>query len=343
MSRPNAAASPYYLLLTRMVAPLHILFMKLHLLTISLTLSFVLQSPAKVAESGSEILKESVEWQNDAMCQFVFFAVLEGLYRDGIQNEIVDAIIGDRVEKERDKVLQELRVLELLVQQQESHLDTSQQEKLQKQAMLDDLKHQLEDLQQARHTVEQMQSQPKVIQHRPTPMAKTVFGTEIHFRLFQGRIAYIPWDQLIERLKQDAQQKARNLSGEGKLTELIGPIGGFRMRYQLGVRRYLANTTDGPRMRQGLQLEQFELIPVDPTMGEGVASAIEEGSRFLQTLGSFSSQRATVTIWVYPESFIQFQQIKTLLHQRGFACAGRPLPAGALISGSPSGSLSAAQ
>ena len=187
--------------------------------------------------------------------------------------------------------------------------------------MLGDLKHQLEDLQQARHTVEQMQSQPKVIQHRPTPMAKTVFGTEIHFRLFQGRITYIPWDQLLERLKQDAQQKARNLSGEGKLTELIGPIGGFRMRYQLGVRRYLANTTDGPRMRQGLQLEQFELIPVDPMMGEGVASAIEEGSRFLQTLGSFSSQRATVTIWVYPESFIQFQQIKTLLHQRGFACA----------------------
>ena len=246
-------------------------------------------------------------------------------------------------EKERDKVFQELRVLELLVQQQESHLDTSQQEKLQKQAMLGDLKHQLEDLEQARRTVEQMQSQPEVIQHRPTPMAKTVFGTEIHFRLFQGRITYIPWDQLIERLKQDAQQKARNLSGEGKLTELIGPIGGFRMRYQLGVRRYLANTTDGPRMRQGLQLEQFELIPVDPTMGEGVASAMEEGSRFLQTLGSFSSQRTTVTIWVYPESFIQFQQIKTVLHQRGFACAGRPLPAGALISGSPSGSLSAAQ
>ena len=28
------------------------------------------------------------------MCQFVFFAVLEGLYRDGVQNEVVDAIIG---------------------------------------------------------------------------------------------------------------------------------------------------------------------------------------------------------------------------------------------------------
>ena len=246
-------------------------------------------------------------------------------------------------EKERDKVLQELRVLELLVEQQESHLDASQQEKLQQQALLVEMGRQLDDLEQARRTVQQMQSQPRVIEHRPTPMAKTVFGTEIHFRLSQGRIAYVPWDQLIERLKQDAQRKAWNLKGEGKLTELIGPIGGFRMRYQLGVRRYIANTTDGPRMRQGLQLKQFELIPVDPAMGEGIAKAIEEGSRFLQTLGSFSPQRATVTIWVYPESFIQFQQIKTLLHQRGFACAGRPLPSGTLISGSPSGSLSAAQ
>jgi hypothetical protein len=38
------------------------------------------------------------------MCQFVFFAVLEGLYRDGIQNEIVDAIIGDKIEKKENKV-----------------------------------------------------------------------------------------------------------------------------------------------------------------------------------------------------------------------------------------------
>ncbi len=246
-------------------------------------------------------------------------------------------------EKERDKVLQELRVLELLVQQQESHLDTSQQEKLQKQAMLDDLKHQLEDLQQARQTVEQMQSQPKVIQHRPTPMAKTVFGTEVHFRLFEGRIAYIPWDQLIEKLKQDAQQKAWNFKGDGQLMELVGPIGGFRMRYQLGVRQYVANTTDGPRVRQGLRLQRFELVPVDPAMGEQTKTALEQGSRFLQTLDSFSPQRATVTIWVYPESFLQFQQFKRLLHQKGFACAGRPLPKDTPISGSPFGSHSAAQ
>ena len=60
------------------------------------------ESPKEVVEK--EPKKKAVAWQNDEMCQFVFFAVLEGLYRDGIQNEVVDAIIGDLVEKEEDKV-----------------------------------------------------------------------------------------------------------------------------------------------------------------------------------------------------------------------------------------------
>ena len=46
----------------------------------------------------------NVEWQKEEMCQFVFFAVLEGLYRDGVQNEIVDAIIGEKILKKDDKV-----------------------------------------------------------------------------------------------------------------------------------------------------------------------------------------------------------------------------------------------
>lgn len=52
----------------------------------------------------SETTKKNVEWQKEEMCQFVFFAVLEGLYRDGVQNEIVDAIIGEKILKKDDKV-----------------------------------------------------------------------------------------------------------------------------------------------------------------------------------------------------------------------------------------------
>lgn len=48
-----------------------------------------------LAEEPAPKAKEAVVWQNDEMCQFVFFAVLEGLYRDGIDNDVVDAVLGD--------------------------------------------------------------------------------------------------------------------------------------------------------------------------------------------------------------------------------------------------------
>lgn len=40
-----------------------------------------------------------VRWQDDPVCQMVFFAVLEGLYRDGVQDDVVDAIVP-RVKEE---------------------------------------------------------------------------------------------------------------------------------------------------------------------------------------------------------------------------------------------------
>ena len=69
------------------------------LLTLGLCLPLLAQNKPK-----PDAVKRNVEWQKEEMCQFVFFAVLEGLYRDGIQNEIVDAIIGDKIIKKENKV-----------------------------------------------------------------------------------------------------------------------------------------------------------------------------------------------------------------------------------------------
>ncbi|MEM7012644.1 MAG: hypothetical protein AAF585_14300 [Verrucomicrobiota bacterium] len=74
--------------------------MKITTVVISLLTILVLQTSFAVTPKK----KEAVSWQKDEMCQFVFFAVLEGLYRDGIQNEVVDAIIGELADKEEDKV-----------------------------------------------------------------------------------------------------------------------------------------------------------------------------------------------------------------------------------------------
>ena len=69
------------------------------LLTLGLCLPLLAQNKPK-----PDVANRNVEWQKEEMCQFVFFAVLEGLYRDGIQNEIVDAIIGEKIVKKENKV-----------------------------------------------------------------------------------------------------------------------------------------------------------------------------------------------------------------------------------------------
>ena len=69
------------------------------LLTLGLCLPLLAQNKPK-----PDVANRNVEWQKEEMCQFVFFAVLEGLYRDGIQNEIVYAIIGEKIVKKENRV-----------------------------------------------------------------------------------------------------------------------------------------------------------------------------------------------------------------------------------------------
>ena len=40
------------------------------------------------------------EWRGDPACQLVFFAVLEGLYTDGVPDEVVDLIVPPEAEKD---------------------------------------------------------------------------------------------------------------------------------------------------------------------------------------------------------------------------------------------------
>jgi hypothetical protein len=65
-----------------------------HSIAIALTLISLFPNLGLAADP-IEKKKDTVVWQNDEMCQFVFFAVLEGLYRDGIDNDVVDAVLGD--------------------------------------------------------------------------------------------------------------------------------------------------------------------------------------------------------------------------------------------------------
>ena len=45
---------------------------------------------------------KTVDWKDDPVCQMVFFAVLEGLYRDGVSDEVVECIVPKTPNLEQD-------------------------------------------------------------------------------------------------------------------------------------------------------------------------------------------------------------------------------------------------
>jgi hypothetical protein len=89
-------------------------------------------------------------------------------------------------------------------------------------------------------------------------------------------------------------------------------------------------------------LRGWELIPEFEHRGETYEAACTPIFEFSQAINRINRNRATITLWVYPDGFAIFRRIRHDLVERGFSVAARPLPAGLSIRGSPLGSQSAA-
>ena len=208
---------------------------------------------------------------------------------------------------------------------------------------LDETQHELEDLARTRQAMERQASEPIPLEHLPTPLAKTVFGKEIHYRLQGGRLAYVPLDEFVDLLSNEWQQKVWKLKENPESTETLGPLHGFRLRYTIVKEVAAVDSERGPRAQQIVQVAGFVLQPVRQDLGVPFEEAMIPGSEFRQSMASYDPQRTTVTIWTYPDSYQQFRTLKEQLYELGFLAAGRPMPAGYPIGGSPSGSRSSAQ
>ncbi len=244
---------------------------------------------------------------------------------------------------ERDNVHLLISSLEHKLAEQRAQLDDTEREKFDVQNNLAATRGELGELRRSRQAVENAAAPTAVIQHFPTPMAKTVFGKEIHFRLLGGRITYVPWDELVDKLKAEAPQKVWKLKDAPRVTETIGPERGFLMRYTLRRAEYALETKMGTAIQRGVELEQFTLQPVSENLGQPLTQALQAGSDFRQLMDSLDPNRFTITVWVYPDSFEQFRTLKQDLYQRGFLTASRPLPANQPIGGAPTGTRSVAQ
>lgn len=244
--------------------------------------------------------------------------------------------------QQREELSTLLSVLEHKLTEHREQLDAKAREDFDLARLLAEARQKLEQIERQRQQVETSDPEPILIENYPTPLSKAVDGDEAHFQLRGGRIAYIPLKRLLDRFKADAQRQIYKLMDLPELSDTVGPEGGFRLRYVME----RESVPPEVQLQRGhgtyAQLRQWSLIPVSSQLGEPMEAALADGSNFRQALASLRPG-TTVTIWVYPDSFAEFRQLRKELYRLNYPVAGRPLPDGTPIGGSPKGSKSAAE
>lgn len=212
---------------------------------------------------------------------------------------------------------------------------------------------QKEDLRLARQTQARLLAQLKAledkkppveaIKHQITPISRVVSGKEKHYRLDKNRVAEVPVEVLIVKLKDQIERRKDWLTRTRSHQGQVGPFAGFSMSYL--VRIDMLSGLDELRAGQGgyrVSVASWEIIPEPDLKGESEREALSQGSRFYESLLN-ADEDTTLTFWVYPDSFPIYRRLQAFAHEQGFAVAARPLPKGIPIAGSPNGSKSASQ
>jgi hypothetical protein len=128
----------------------------------------------------------------------------------------------------------------------------------------------------------------------------------------------------------------------GLITSQVGPVGSFSLGYILG---RASGGIDELIERQSIRfdLKGWELVPETEQRGETYEATRNPISQYARAVNQLAPGRSIITLWVYPDSFTLYRRLRAELVDRGFSVAGRPLPEGMMIRGSPMGSVSAAQ
>ena len=179
--------------------------------------------------------------------------------------------------------------------------------------------------------------------HRTTPISQEVSGNELHFRLADQKVAVIPLEGLMNRLRIQMERQKQTLATSRSFQGTAGPVDGFSLQYLM--ERQAASPFDEIRHGTGVfrvAVSAWKLIPERDVEAETTEQAVQRGSRFITALKA-APPNATITLWVYPDSFSLFRKLQAAAHAEGFTVAARPLPNGVPIAGSPNGSRSAGQ
>jgi hypothetical protein len=177
------------------------------------------------------------------------------------------------------------------------------------------------------------------IECQPTPVAKTVIGAEVHVLLADDHVAIVPFDELLEQMKTDAQANVWRLKQQDDMDRTIGPINNFRLRYCFVKEGIVGKSDAGTTMTGSVcRFSHCYILPIATPAGEPASEVISGKSEFFQQLQRYKPEGTTITIWTYPGNYDRLRELKRAIRQVGFAIAVRPLPKGMPIGASRNGS-----
>jgi len=244
---------------------------------------------------------------------------------------------------ERDAMLDQVLKAKALIDEESEELDDQSKSDIEQSTRLSEMEKELAKLLAQQGSIDTTEKPPIVLQHLPTPMAKTVFGKEMHIMVRGSSITVIPWDRLVDALKSEVRSRLKRGMKNDQVGSKLDPIDGFVMSYSLVSKRGLVSNGGSTAMAQMIELDKFELEPGPDIFRESLDQCLGMNGRLRIELSAYSPRETTVTAWVYPDSFETFRQLKELLFVQGFMTAARPLPEGIRIGASPRGSQSTAQ
>lgn len=304
--------------------------------------------PTEVPKDRSEELALAEKRLNDRK-DLVF--KLEKAQLD-VQAETQRQILATkRLNQVRHEMLVQIEIAEkLLREKQQSQREKLDQESLKEQELLEQdqqLTRKLHEIDASLKAISKA-SQPKseVIEHYPNPIAKTVFTEEIHFQIKGGKIVFVPLDDLLYRMKAEAKTKAEQLRQSTQVVSVVGPIRNFQLQYGLIGEVIRQQTSSGVLERVMVQFDGFQLIPSSDDLGLPAAQELDptnSASEVRNTLQRYPAGKTTVSLWVYPDSYSEYNLVKHWLYEQGYQVACWPLDADKRISGSPSGFRTSAQ
>ncbi len=186
--------------------------------------------------------------------------------------------------------------------------------------------------------------QVKELKHRLTPVSQLVTDKEWHFLLSENKVSYVPINELLADLRDQVMKRGSWLAKYREHHGSVGPIRGYTMKYV--VERQALSAID--QLRNGgsggfrVGVTKWEIESDHDVQAEAEETALQIHSQFYQALADIGPG-STLTLWVYPDSFELYRSLQKHAHSLGYQVAGRPLPFGVPIAGSPAGTRSAGQ